>query len=92
MIGGIRFYAQDVTRPFVEVIAHDFSDLNELAEVVAGEWCGFHPGAMRLRQSTGAPLGVRWIDTSLYAGRMSEMARDPQVDLCLSNSGKTRLR
>lgn len=44
------------------------------------------------RDAAAAKLGARWIDTSLYAGRMSEMARDPQVDLCLSNSRKTRLR
>ena len=47
LLGGIRFFGGDVTRPFVEVIAHDLP-LETLRATVRREWADFAPRAFRL--------------------------------------------
>lgn len=79
LIGGIRFYAQDITLPFVEVIAHDFDDLTELTQVVAAEWRAFAPQRLRLQVRPGAPLpAAANLDMSLYVARYADLCATPQ--------------
>ena len=61
VLGGIRFYAQDPTRPFVEAIAWRPLDadpsfdpwsagaIERLRTVVGREWCAFSPPRLRLQ-------------------------------------------
>ncbi|KIT14409.1 hypothetical protein [Jannaschia aquimarina] len=60
LIGGIRFYAHDISRPFVEVVAHSFADkspmregLEILRDCVRSEWSLFAPLDLRLRVLSG---------------------------------------
>ncbi|MFS4436656.1 hypothetical protein ACMA5I_00445 [Paracoccaceae bacterium GXU_MW_L88] len=83
LLGGIRFYAQDITRPFVEVIAHSFDSLDALATTVAAEWQSFAPHHMRTRHRPGEtlPKGSH-IDTSIFLARYRDMrAPRPEVTL-----------
>lgn len=83
LLGGIRFYKLDLTRPFVEVIAHSFGDLNDLVSCVVSEWKPFEPIHMRTLQMPGASrLNNSYVDTSVYLGRYQEMkSRDGRVTL-----------
>lgn len=87
LIGGIRFYGQDIERPFVEVIAHNFSagisddaisdgkTLAGLARVVTTEWSAFQPLHMRLRVPPGVALPPNaHIDTQVFVSRYGDMA------------------
>ena len=87
LIGGIRFYGHDIERPFVEVIAHDFADveggaarsgtesLARLAEAVASEWSAFRPLHMRLRvPPSGTVPPNAQVDTHVFVARYSDMA------------------
>ena len=79
LIGGIRFYGQDITRPFVEVIAHDFDDMTELAQVVSSEWRTFAPQRLRLLAMPGASLpATADLDMSVYAARYDRLSPPPQ--------------
>ncbi|MCF6388998.1 hypothetical protein L2K20_18640 [Mycobacterium sp. MBM] len=84
LLGGIRFYGRDISRPFVEVVAHSFADLGRLAEVVADEWEMFAPGAMRLHT---APAGLRHprvvLDKTIHAARCREI-RSPTTAVTLT--------
>lgn len=75
LIGGIRFYARDLARPYVEIIAHDFEDMAALSAVVAAEWDAFAPRALRLRQKVGAgvPSPQAHVDMTLYAARYKDL-------------------
>lgn len=60
LIGGIRFYARDTSRPFVEIVAHSFAgtapsntELDKLCDCVRSEWSMFAPLDMRLRVAPG---------------------------------------
>ena len=79
LVGGIRFYAQDITRPFVEVIAHDFDDMKELAQLVSREWRTFAPQRLRLLVMPGAFLpATADLDMSIYAARYGDLSPPPQ--------------
>lgn len=79
LIGGIRFYCQDITRPFVEVIAHDFDDLTALAQVVSMEWRTFAPQRLRLLVMPGASMpATADLDMSLYAARYGDLSPPSQ--------------
>lgn len=83
LLGGIRFYGRDVSRPFVEIVAHSFDDLDRLCDCVAEEWTMFAPRAMRLH---AAPDGLRHprvvLDKTIHAARCREMrVSAPQVTL-----------
>ncbi|NIY78364.1 hypothetical protein HCZ23_02625 [Celeribacter sp. HF31] len=75
LIGGIRFYARDLARPYVEIIAHDFEDMAALSAVVAAEWDAFAPRALRLRQKVGAGVASpqAHVDMTLYAARYEDL-------------------
>lgn len=79
LIGGIRFYGQDIGRPFVEVIAHDFDDMMALAQVVSIEWRAFAPQRLRLLVTAGAALpATAALDMSVYAARYADLSPPPQ--------------
>lgn len=82
MIGGIRFYAHDTSRPFVEIVAHSFADagpsgddLDRLRDCVRSEWSMFAPLDLRLRV---APGGINHpaarTDVTIHAARHRDMA------------------
>lgn len=81
LIGGIRFYARDTSRPFVEIVAHSFADaappdegLDRLRDCVRSEWSMFAPLDLRLRV---APGGVDHpaarTDVTIHAARHRDM-------------------
>lgn len=75
LVGGIRFYRRDLDRPFVEVIAHSFADLDALGDCVRSEWAMFRPRDVRLRVRPGRLRGpgVR-TDVTVHAARYRDMA------------------
>lgn len=74
LLGGIRFFGGDRTRPFVDVLAHSFDDERALADCVAAEWAGFAPPFMRLRVLPQHAAGeVRVLDQSVHVGRCRQM-------------------
>ncbi|WP_019969607.1 hypothetical protein [Mycobacterium sp. 141] len=75
-LGGIRFFRRDVTRPFVEIIAHTFDDLGQLRDCVAAEWAAFNPHHLRLRTRPGRLAGphVR-LDVTIHAAEYCAMSR-----------------
>lgn len=77
-LGGIRFFRRDITRPFVEIIAHTFDDLDQLREAVSAEWAAFHPQHLRLRTRPGRITGphVR-LDVTIHAAQYQAMSRPP---------------
>jgi hypothetical protein len=74
LLGGIRFYGRDVTRPFVEIVAHDFTDLNALRACVRAEWTMFAPPFLRIRAAPGrvTDTGVL-LDESVFAARYRDI-------------------
>jgi hypothetical protein len=80
LLGGIRFFGRDASRPFVEVVAHGLEP-TALVEVVASEWAAFAPGALRLLVADAGPPGSV-LDLTVHAARHGEMARpDGRVTL-----------
>ena len=83
LIGGIRFFARDLARPFVEVMAHDFTNLDALRACVLREWAVFQPLDLRLITAPDAPLPQAGrIDMTVHAARYGDMApADGRVSL-----------
>jgi hypothetical protein len=83
LLGGIRFYGRDVRRPFVEVCAHDFAELDDLRACVRFEWSAFAPQYLRLQELPGRVSGPGVVlDTTLHAARYRDMpAPDGRVTL-----------
>lgn len=81
LLAGIRFYGRDITRPFVEIIAHSFDDLNRMRACVSQEWEVFAPRCLRVRTEPGRLGGAGVVlDESVYVARYHEMrAADPRV-------------
>jgi hypothetical protein len=74
LLGGIRFYGRDVSRPFVEIIAHSFDDLDRLCDCVGREWLMFAPPVLRLRTRPGRLNGANVVlDDSLYVARYCDI-------------------
>ncbi|WP_071286904.1 hypothetical protein [Mycolicibacterium llatzerense] len=74
LLGGIRFYRRNLDRPFVEVIAHSFTDLDALRDCVRSEWAMFRPLDLRLRIRPGRMTSphVR-LDVSIHAAPYARM-------------------
>ena len=76
LVGGIRFYSRNVARPFVEVVAHSFDDLDALAACVYAEWSAFGVRYSRLR--TGPEQLIRrpgvLLDRTIHTARCRDMA------------------
>lgn len=83
--GGIRFYGRDISRPFVEVIGHDFDDLDALGGCVASEWARFAPRFLRVRVLPGTLRGPNiLLDNTIHAARYRDMPASPRaVELTL---------
>ena len=74
LLGGIRFYGRDISRPFVEIIAHSFDDLDRLCDCVGREWSMFAPLALRLRTRPGRLSGPHVVlDESIHVARCCDM-------------------
>jgi hypothetical protein len=74
LLGGIRFYGRDLARPFIDVLAHSFTDLSALAEVVAAEWSAFGVRFMRLQHRPGILNGDNVIlDQTIHVARYNQM-------------------
>lgn len=83
LLGGIRFYGRDIGRPFIEVVAHSFDDLNRLRDCVAREWAIFSPSALRLKSRPGRLGGPHVVlDKTIHVARCRDMRPPaPQVVL-----------
>ena len=74
LLGGIRFYGRDVSRPFVEVVGHDFDDLDALRDCVHREWSPFAARFARLRARPGTLCGPRvLLDCGVHLARYRDM-------------------
>lgn len=76
LLGGIRFYSRNTARPFVDVLAHDFTDINALAECVVREWEAFNTRYLRLRTAPGLLAGRpdAILDETIHVSRYRDMA------------------
>jgi hypothetical protein len=76
LLGGIRFYARNIARPFVDVLAHSFDDLDALTDCVRGEWSAFSPRYLRLRTAPGLLTGRSGVilDETIHLARYRDMA------------------
>ena len=76
LLGGIRFYGRNTARPFVDVLAHSFDDIDALADCIRSEWSNF--GAQYLRIRTKPRLLTDRPDVSLdetiHLARYRDMA------------------
>ena len=84
LLGGIRFFLQDIRRPFVELLAWDGPsrpsdrEWSALREAAALEWGAFEPAALRLFHPTDLAVPEDAVlDLSLHAARYAAMRRDP---------------
>jgi len=83
LLAGVRFFGRDVTRPFVEITAHSFTDMERLGTVVDDEWRAFAPPFMRLAVSKGTlPTVSSFLDVTIHAARFCEMS-DPATSVKL---------
>ncbi|MGB3486251.1 MAG: hypothetical protein WBB07_29030 [Mycobacterium sp.] len=76
LLGGIRFYARDTARPFVDVLAHSFDDIDALTSCVTAEWSNFNVRFLRMR-TTPHLLADRpdvILDGSIHLARCHDMA------------------
>jgi hypothetical protein len=76
LLGGIRFYGRDLGRPFVDVLAHNFDDIDALKACVTREWSDFNVRYLRLRTRPGL-LAARpdvILDQSIHVARYRDMA------------------
>ncbi|TQK31204.1 hypothetical protein [Arthrobacter sp. SLBN-53] len=74
LLGGIRFRGRNIDRPFVEIIAHTFDDVDDLARCVAAEWSEFAPKALRLRTRPGVLAGPGIVvDQTVHAARCRDL-------------------
>ncbi|MEV3905772.1 hypothetical protein AB0K11_25920 [Mycobacterium sp. NPDC050551] len=94
LLGGIRFRGRDIARPFIEVVAHDFEDLDDLRDCVRSEWAAFAPGALRLYAAPGRLTGARVVtDLTVHAARCRDMAAaDGRVELDRFATGDEAVR
>jgi hypothetical protein len=74
VLGGIRFYGRDISRPFVEIIAHSFNELDQLRDCVRREWSMLAPPVLRLRTRRDRLTDANVVlDKSIYAARYRDM-------------------
>lgn len=93
LLGGIRFYGRDINRPFVEIIAHSFDDLNRMRACVSQEWAMFAPLCLRVRTAPGRLGGAGVVlDESVYVSTYREMTSpSPNVWLAPFDSADTAM-
>jgi RimJ/RimL family protein N-acetyltransferase len=83
LLGGIRFYGRDVQRPFVEIVAHSFEDMDALCDCVRSEWSMFAPQYLRVRARPGRFAGPKvLLDKSIHVARCRDVRQpDDHVSL-----------
>ena len=76
LIGGIRFYSRNTGRPFVDVLAHSFDDVDALNECVLAEWAQFNVRYLRLRTKPGILTNRSdvLLDKSIHVARCHDLA------------------
>ncbi len=76
LLGGIRFYGRDTARPFVDVLAHSFDDIDALTDCVRSEWSAFKAPYLRLRTAPGllADRPDVIVDETIHLARYRDMA------------------
>jgi hypothetical protein len=76
LLGGIRFYSRNIARPFVDVLAHNFRDIDALTDCVAREWSAFNTPYLRLRTAPGllADRPDVILDKTIHVARYRDMA------------------
>lgn len=76
LLGGIRFYSRNIARPFVDVLAHDFDDIDALTDCVLREWSAFNAPYLRLRTKprllADRPNVI--LDKTIHLARFRDMA------------------
>lgn len=76
LLGGIRFYARNTARPFVDVLAHGFDDIDALTDCVLNEWSAFDAPYLRVRTAPGLltdrPDVI--LDETIHVARYRDMA------------------
>lgn len=75
LLGGIRFYSRNTARPFVDVLAHSFDDIDALTSCVVAEWSNFNARFLRIR-TTPHLLADRpnvILDKSIHLARCRDM-------------------
>ena len=76
LLGGIRFYRRNLSRPFVEIIAHGFDCLDRLRDCVRAEWSAFGPVSLRLCTKPGRIRGAgALLDQSVFVARGGDLRR-----------------
>lgn len=84
LLGGIRFYGRDISRPFIEVVGHGFTDLDALSACVRAEWAEFTPRFLRLHARPGAVSGPKvLLDKSIHVARYRDTVK-PRCALTLA--------
>lgn len=78
LLGGIRFYGHDITKPFVDLLAWTGPiDLPAWRTAIANVWAAFDPPQFRIL-SAGEPAFAAFpIDQTIHAGRAGIMAEQP---------------
>lgn len=81
LLGGIRFYGRDISRPFIEVVTHSFDDIDRLCDCVTHEWSMFAPPYLRLQTRPGRNVHADvLLDKSVYVARYRDIhSPDPGV-------------
>lgn len=76
LLGGIRFYGRNSARPFVDVLAHNFDDIDALKRCVDQEWSNFGIRYLRLRTRPGLLAGRpdAILDRTIHLARYRDMA------------------
>jgi hypothetical protein len=76
LLGGIRFYSRNTARPFVDVLAHSFDDMDALAACVHAEWSPFNVRYLRVQTRPHRLADRRnvLLDKSIHAARCRDVA------------------
>lgn len=78
LLGGIRFYGQDSTKPFVELLAWTGPiDLPAWRTAITTAWSRFKPTQFRMLAVNQPEFAGAVIDQSIHAGRAGVMAETP---------------
>lgn len=79
-LAGIRFFNRNPKRPFVELLAWDGPKPELWLPLIATEWSGFRPFAVRVLLAEPTQLAGAELDMSLHGARCSEMAKRDTSD------------
>lgn len=95
LLGGIRFYSRNTARPFVDILAHSFDDIDALTNCVVAEWSNFNVRFLRMRTMphllADRPDVV--LDKSIHLARCHDMApADGRVTLGRFDTAEHALR